>query len=116
MIKLIEKIFEISDAIRYVSIYQDDKLISKQRPNITDASSSESDKYEELFVNPTILKNASQRGNLDCGGIKYIVIRYGNFFQLIREINNGHISICINKETNPIDSENSINEQIDSWS
>lgn len=110
MHNLIDKIFEVSDSIRYVAIYQDSELISKQRADLANTSASESDKYEELFVNPTILKIAGQRGRLDCGGLDYIIIKYGNFYQMIREFKNGHISICIDKQSNPIDLESLIND------
>ena len=40
-------------------------------------------RYEELLVNPTLLELTRQRGNIDCGGLEYLVIRYGNFFQLV---------------------------------
>lgn len=103
--KLINKLFETFDSVRYVAVYHNAKLTSKQRTELSNASHSESDKYEELFVNPTLLKMAGQRGKLDCGGLNFIVIRYGNFFQLIREFGDGHISICIDKEVNPIDLE-----------
>jgi len=106
--KLIDKLFETSDSIRYVAIYHDNELTSKQRTELTDTSDSESDKYEELFVNPTILKIAGQRGRLDCGGLNFVIIKYGNFFQLIREFSDGHISICIDKEENPIELEKKI--------
>lgn len=110
---LIDKLFETSGSIRYVAIYHDNKLTSKQRTELTNASDSESDKYEELFVNPTILKIAGQRGSLDCGGLNFIIIRYGNFFQLIREFLNGHISICIDKDENPIELEQKIKNVLD---
>jgi hypothetical protein len=71
-----EKIFAISKSIRYVAIYSNNKLISSQRPELENASSSESDKYEELIVNPTLLKLITQRGNIDCGGMNYVIIRY----------------------------------------
>ena len=45
-----------------------------------DASGLESDRYEELLVNPTLLTLATQRGNIDCGGLKYLIVRYGNKF------------------------------------
>jgi hypothetical protein len=111
--KLIDKLFETSDSIRYVAIYHDNELTSKQRTELTDTSDSESDKYEELFVNPTILKIAGQRGKLDCGGLNFVIIKYGNFFQLIREFMDGHISICIDKEENPIELEKEINKVIE---
>lgn len=110
---LIDKLFETSESIRYVAIYHDNELTSKQRTELTNASDSESDKYEELFVNPTILKIAGQRGSLDCGGLNFIIIRYGNFFQLIREFLNGHISICIDKDENPIELEQKIKNVLD---
>lgn len=112
MNKLIEKISLISDSIRYVAIYQDNNLESWQRADLNESSSSDSDKYEELLVNPTILKIAKQRGDIDCGGLDFVIIKYGSFFQLIREIKNGHISICIDKNENPISIEHEINNMI----
>jgi hypothetical protein len=47
------------------------------------ASSRESDKYEELLVNPAVIKLVQARGDIDCGGARFVVIRYGNFFQLV---------------------------------
>lgn len=79
MESLKEKIFKISKGVRYVAIYTDAKLISSERPGIENTSSFESDKYEELIVNPTLLKLVTQRGNIDCGGARYVIIRYGSF-------------------------------------
>jgi hypothetical protein len=95
MESLKEKIFTISEEIRYVAIYADDKLISSERPGIENTSSSESDKYEELIVNPTLLKLVTQRGNIDCGGARYVIIRYGSFFEFVMPIKNGHLSVGI---------------------
>ena len=53
---MIEDIFEISDHIRYVAIYRDGHLEKDSKSDTIGASSSESDKYEELLVNPTLLK------------------------------------------------------------
>ncbi|TAL78796.1 MAG: hypothetical protein EPN88_01930 [Bacteroidetes bacterium] len=81
-----------------MAIYTDNELITKQRESISDNSSYESDKYEELIVNPTLLTLARQRGNIDCGGLDFLIISYGNFNQVIKEINRGHISICLDKK------------------
>ena len=99
---MIESIFRLSDSIRYVAVYKDGQLESKSKSNIIDASSSESDRYEELLVNPTILKLASQRGNIDCGGLEYVLVRYGNFFQVVLPQNWGHVSVCIELTADPI--------------
>jgi hypothetical protein len=98
----IERIFELSSHVRYVAVYADGILESQQRDGLDDASAGESDRYEELFINPTILTAASQRGNLDCGGMKYILIRYRNFFQIVTPITNGHVSVCVALEDDPI--------------
>jgi len=95
MESLKEKIFAISKDIRYVAIYSDEKLISSERPGIENTSSSESDKYEELIVNPTLLKLVTQRGNIDCGGARYVIIRYGSFYEFVMPLKNGHLSVGI---------------------
>ena len=100
---LLNAILSVAPAIRYVAILREGKLESFQRPGLTDASAGESDRYEELFVNPTILTAAAQRGNLDCGGLRYVLIRYGNFFQVIVPTVWGHASICFEPTSMPLD-------------
>lgn len=92
---IITSVFEEFSEVRYLALYLDDTLTSRQRGDVSDSSSGESDKYEELFVNPALLTLANQRGNLDCGGLNYIVVRYGNFYQVIKSVSKGHISICL---------------------
>jgi hypothetical protein len=92
---MIDDILTLSDSIRYVATYQNGHLLSKPKPNTAGASSSESDRYEELLVNPTLLKLTSQRGNIGCGGLNYVLVRYGNFFQLVLPTSRGHVSVCI---------------------
>ena len=99
---MITEIFEISQDIRYVAIYRDGHLKTKFKDNSEDASSSESDRYEELLVNPSLLKLASQRGNVDCGGLDYILVRYGNFYQFVLPVSWGHVSVCIEAHADPI--------------
>ena len=99
---MIESIFKLSDSIRYVAVYKNGQLESKSKSNTINTSSSESDRFEELLVNPTLLKLASQRGNIDCGGLDYILVRYGNFFQFVLPESWGHVSVCIEANTDPI--------------
>lgn len=58
---IIQELFSFSPAIRYVAIYLEDQLIFKQREEVTDNSAGETDRFEELLVNPTLLTLASQR-------------------------------------------------------
>jgi hypothetical protein len=95
--QIIDDLFNFLLEIRYVAIYQNAELTFKQRKQTSDSSSSDTDKYEELLVNPTLLTIARQRGNIDCEGLRFIIVGYGNFYQLVKEIKNGHISICLEK-------------------
>ncbi len=92
---MIDEILALSQDIRYVAVYRGGELESKMKRGAVDASSSESDRYEELLVNPTLLKLATQRGEIDCGGLDYLLIRYGNFFQFVLPRSWGHVSVCI---------------------
>ena len=97
-----DEILALSDAIRYVAIYRDGRLESREREGAVNASSSESDRYEELLVNPTLLKLATQRGEIDCGGLEYLLIRYGSFFQLVLPRSWGHVSVCIESDADAL--------------
>jgi hypothetical protein len=102
MKNLIEQILNISPSIRYVAIYQSGALLSRQREAVQGASESESDRYEELLVNPTLLLLAKQRGEIDCGGFRSLIISYGNFRQYVRSFKGGHISVCLENDADPI--------------
>jgi len=102
MPSLIEGLFSLAPDIRYVATYLDGVHQTAQRPGIDGASSSESDKYEELIVNPTLLKLVTQRGNIDCGGAHWVIIRYGNFFELVVPVSTGHVSVGIELAGNPL--------------
>jgi hypothetical protein len=100
---LIPAIFSVSPSIRYVAVLRHGKLDSSQRPDLSGASASESDRYEELFVNPTLLTLVHQRGDLDCGGAKYVLVRYGNFYQFVHGIGTDHVSVCFELSANPLE-------------
>ena len=99
---MINSIFAISSDVRYVAIYREGHLETKSKEGTLGASSSDSDRYEELLVNPTLITLATQRGNIDCGGLDYLIIRYGNFFQFVLPTTWGHISVCIDKNADPV--------------
>ena len=60
--KTIGEIFGFSPLVRYAALYRDGRLTSRSRAQGEGSSSAESDRYEELLVNPTLLKLAGQRG------------------------------------------------------
>jgi hypothetical protein len=63
-----------------------ENLFPRMRERASDAAQAESDKYEELIVNPALLTLVQQRGNIDCGGARFLVVRYGNFYQLVIDL------------------------------
>ncbi len=99
---LVEEIHALSPRIRYVAVYRDGKLASAVKPGLSAASSSESDTYEELIVNPALLTLVTQRGNIDCGGAQFLLVRYGNFFEYVAPVAGGHVSVGIDAEADPL--------------
>ena len=90
--RLVERCFAASAAVRYVAVYRRGELRMSQRPGLAGASAGETDRYEELLVNPTLLTLARQRGEIDCGGLTYLLIRYGNFYTIVHPLRQGHVN------------------------
>jgi hypothetical protein len=95
--------FQISNEVRYVAFYLNGQLTLHERPGLANSSAPESDKYEELIVNPVLLTLVQQRGNIDCGGVKFVVIRYGNFWQTVWPVKQGHVSVGLEPTANPLE-------------
>ncbi len=102
MRELIERVFAVAPEVRYVAVYLEGQLEMSQRPGLSQASAGESDKYEELIVNPTLLTLTRQRGDIDCGGLAFVLIRYGNFYEVVLPIARGHLSVGIEPHADPL--------------
>ncbi len=89
-------------SIRYVARLHEGRVETASRPERSGASSAESDKYEELIVNPTLMTLLRQRGEIDCGGLDFVVIRYGSFFQLVMPTESGHVSVAVESDGDPL--------------
>ena len=100
---MFDEVFAVSPAIRYVAYGRGQDVQLRERPDLADASSSESDRYEELLVNPALITLARQRGEIDCGGLDYLVVAYGSFFQLVLPVEGGHVSVAVERTHSPID-------------
>jgi hypothetical protein len=105
-----EEIFALTPSVRYVAHARGQHLDLRSRPDLADASAEESDRYEELLVNPTLLTLARQRGEIDCGGLRYLVVGYGNFDQLVVPVAGGHLSVAFELGTHPADHVQAIEE------
>jgi hypothetical protein len=75
---------------------------------------AETDRMEELLVNPTILEMTKRRADLDLDGISYIIIRYGLEYQAVFNYRNGHVSVGIESDGDAVGVVTKILEHLDS--
>jgi hypothetical protein len=99
---LCDEIFSLSPHVRYVALARGGEPTLRERPGLIGASAAESDRYEELLVNPTLLTLLERRGRIDCGGLAYVIIRYGNFFQILHSVPGGHLSVAVEPQGEPL--------------
>jgi hypothetical protein len=93
-----DAIFGLGPHIRYVAFGDGQHVETAQREGLAHASDAGSDFYEELLVNPTLLALARQRGDLDCGGLRHVIVGYGNFNQVVLPTRSGHVSVCVERD------------------
>jgi PPOX class probable F420-dependent enzyme len=100
--EMVSRIARLGSDIRYVAVARHDQLLIRARDDLAGDSSAQSDRYAEILVNPAILMLLNQRGNIDCGGLDYILIRYGAFSQVVLPIIGGHLSVAIEPHADPL--------------
>lgn len=101
--QIISAIFALGPQVRYVAVAGGQDVEMRQRADLSGASSSESDRFEELLVNPALVLLTQQRGNIDCGGLRYLVVRYGNFAQVVAPLPvAGHLSVAVEPDADPV--------------
>ena len=102
--KLSAQLFGMEPKIRYVAVNQKGKIVEmEQSPSHPSYNPNETDRMEELIVNPIVLELAARRGNLDMDGIRYVVIRYGTQYQLLIPYGEGHLSIGVELQDDPVE-------------
>lgn len=93
---MIDEIFALG-RVGYVAFNSGMDIIMRHQAEAVGNTTSETNFYEELLVNPTLLKLAAHRGHLDCGGLKYIAVGYGDFTQLILRTRDGSVSVGLSR-------------------
>lgn len=93
---LIADLFALG-GIGYVALGAGPEVLMRHAPGLHTTTTAETNFFEELLVNPTLLALASQRGSLDCGGLDHIAVGYGDFTQLIFKMRDGHVSLGISR-------------------
>lgn len=96
MTRLAPLIFPLDPNIRYVAANQDGTIVEmEQRAEWPSSNPPETDRMEELIVNPVVLEATRRRGDIDLKGLQYVIIRYGTQYQAIFPFQAGHVSVGI---------------------
>jgi hypothetical protein len=89
-------LFALDPRIRYVAVNLGGRVVEMaQSPDWPSTNPSDTDRMEELIVNPAVLDLVRRRGEIDLGGARYVLIRYGVLFQLVLPYRGGHVSVGI---------------------
>ena len=89
-------LFPLDPKIRYVAANQAGRISEmEQRPEWPSHNPQDTDRMEELFVNPIVLEATRRRGDLDLDGVRFVVIRYGKQYQVILPFRAGHVSVGV---------------------
>lgn len=97
--KLADELFALDPHVRYVASNQARRLVlMKQNPRWPSYNDDETDRMEELVVNPVVVELTRRRGELDLGGMQYVAIRYGVQYQLVVPFGEGHVSVGVEHE------------------
>ena len=81
--------------IGYVALGSSQEVLMRPARGLVTDTTPTSNFFEELLVNPTLLKLAGQRGRLDCNGLRYIAIGYEGFIQFVMPMRDGHVSLGV---------------------
>ena len=92
--------FALSPLVRYVALLRGN-VDGWGSTRTLAASASETDRYEELLVNPAVLTLLRRRGELDCGGLDHVWIRYGNFWTGLFPLGDGHLNVGLEPSAVP---------------
>ena len=106
------QVFELDPGIRYLAVNQDGEIVEMAQ-RLPTHNPVETDRMEELLVNPTILEMAKRRGDLDLDGIRYIIIQYGLQYQAIFNYRDGHVSVGIESNSDAVGVVTKIIEHLD---
>jgi hypothetical protein len=112
-VSLAEQLFRVEPRIRYVAINQGGLIVEMvQCPKCPTYNSAETDRLEELVVNPIVLEITRRRGEIDIGGTRFVVIRYGSLYQVIMPYRAGHVSLSVELEDDPLQIAEKIGESL----
>lgn len=94
--RLAPRVFAADPYVRYVAVNQGGRITEmEQRKEWSSLNPTESDRMEELIVNPIVIEAVTRRGNLDLNGVRSVIIRYGLLDEIVLPFRAGHVSIGV---------------------
>jgi hypothetical protein len=94
--RLAPRLFAADPYVRYVAVNQAGRITEmEQRAEWSSLNPTESDRMEELIVNPIVLEAVTRRGNLDLNGVRSVIIRYGLLDEIVLPFGAGHVSVGV---------------------
>ena len=103
MTTIAKDVFALDPRIRYVAVNRKGAIAElAQSVGHPSFNPAETDRMEELLVNPVALELFSRRGNLDLGGVRFLIVRYGLQYQVILPWPGGHLSVGAEADGDPV--------------
>ena len=103
MTTIAKDVFALDPRIRYVAVNRKGAIAElAQSVGHPSFNPAETDRMEELLVNPVALELFSRRGNLDLGGVRFLIVRYGLQYQVILPWPGGHVSVGVEADGDPV--------------
>ena len=100
---LIDALLDLSPQVRYAAVFPGSgEPVMRERSGVAVSSEAELDRLEEILVNPTLVDLARRRGELERGGMRYLLVRYGTCFQLVVPLAQGHLSVSLDTDADPL--------------
>jgi hypothetical protein len=101
--RIARRLFAADPNVRYVAVNERGRITEmEQRKEWTTLNPTETDRMEELIVNPIVLEAVVRRGNLDLNGVRSVIIRYGLLDEVLLPTPSGHVSIGVQQGADPV--------------
>ena len=91
---LIRSLFGLGE-VGYVALDWHGQTVMRLADGIETDTTTQTNFFEEYLLNPSLIFMAQRRGNLDCGGLRYVAVGYGDFTMLLMPIAQGNVSIGV---------------------
>ncbi len=101
MTGIAKSLLALDGSIRYVAVNQNG-AIAEMLQKLPSFNPPETDRMEELLVNPVAIELFTRRGDIDLGGLRFVIVRYGLQFQVILPCASGHVSVGVEADGDPV--------------